>query len=83
MGRRWVRLGYCPKCGKDVEADFCDECGAYTQEPEEDECPSTPTSAPRDTDGMNGSRSRKRHRRQGRVQRAAERAAKYRQQERP
>jgi len=29
--RRPILLGYCPKCGRDVEVDFCDHCGIYVQ----------------------------------------------------
>lgn len=29
--RRPVILGYCWKCGRDVETDFCDRCMIYVQ----------------------------------------------------
>lgn len=70
MKPRMRFLGYCPKCGKDVTADFCDECGAFTQEPEEDECHSTPTSVPKDTVGTKYGRIKGRKPRKNRVRSA-------------
>jgi len=29
---RLIFLGYCGKCGEDVETDFCYKCGRYVQD---------------------------------------------------
>ena len=39
MKKKFVFLGYCSKCGRDVEIDYCDECQKYVEEqrPKEDQ----------------------------------------------
>lgn len=34
MKKEFRFLGYCPRCGEDVEVDWCEKCSEYVQEPE-------------------------------------------------
>ena len=36
MKKKLIFLGYCSKCGRDVEVDWCEHCSDYVQEQEED-----------------------------------------------
>ena len=44
--RRPALLGYCGKCGKNVEVDFCDHCQRYVQPSPNDEKESESTTPP-------------------------------------